>query len=134
MANPDAKENRCIAVDFDCTLAHYDKWEGAGVVGEPIPEMVAKVKSELAAGIPVIIFTARVNPSEADFTGAEEATEAYLAIANWSKKVFGKVLPITHEKSRHFTEIWDDRAVQVYPNTGVFVTDILEEVHRGATK
>lgn len=117
---------RCIAVDFDATLAHYETFTGAGDVGQPIPEMVRKVKAELAKGTSVVIFTARVNPGEADAKGSEESTTAYLAIAEWSKKVFGKVLPITHEKSRHFEEIWDDRARQVIPNTGVFATELME--------
>jgi hypothetical protein len=116
---------RCIAVDFDSTLAHYETFVSPDNVGAPIPEMVRKVKQAMAEGATVVIFTARVNPGEGNAKDSSDATIAYLAIAEWSKKVFGKVLPITHEKSRHFTEIWDDRAKQVIPNTGVFVTELL---------
>lgn len=120
----DEKQKRCIAVDFDSTLADYDHFEGPEVLGPPIPEMVAKVKKELANGVPVVIFTARVNPSDANPDDSMSATLAYIAITEWCKKVFGKVLPVTHEKSRHFTEIWDDRAKQVIPNTGVFLEEL----------
>lgn len=117
---------RCIACDFDATLAHYEHFISPDNVGSPIPEMVRKVKEALAQGVEVVIFTARVNPGEANAKDSEDATTAYLAIADWCKKVFGKVLPITHEKSRHFTEIWDDRAKQVIPNTGVFLEELME--------
>jgi len=98
------KEKRCIAVDMDCTLAFYETWEGPEKLGAPIKEMVRKVKAELANGVPVVIFSARVNPSDANPEDAMSATQAYIAITDWCKKVFGEVLPVTHEKSRHFTE------------------------------
>lgn len=122
------KEKRCVAVDFDATLSHYEHFEGPEVLGPPIPEMVKKIKQLLADGVPVVIFSARVNPSDANADDAMSATLSYVAIANWCQKVFGQVLPITHEKSRHFTEIWDDRAVQVVPNTGVFVAELMESL------
>ena len=31
---------------------------------------------------------------------------------------FGVVLPVTNVKDWHMLELWDDRAVQVEPNTG----------------
>lgn len=127
--NDKAKEKRCIAVDFDCTLAFYEKWEGPEQTGPPIAEMVRKVKAELAKGTPITIFTARVNPSDANPEDALSATLAYVAITDWCKKVFGKVLPVTHEKSRHWTEIWDDRGRQVIENTGVFLEELLD-AHR----
>lgn len=126
------KQKQCIAVDFDGTLAIYETGDidkfGNDHLGKPIPEMVKKVKQFLAAGIPVVIFTARVNPSEAGAEDAAKATEAYLLIADWCKKVFGKVLPITHEKSRHFSQMIDDKGVGVVQNTGVYVTELMESL------
>ena len=59
----DKKKQRVIAVDFDGTLAEYEKgdYEKYGVehLGAPIPEMVKTVKHALAAGDDVVIFTAR---------------------------------------------------------------------------
>jgi hypothetical protein len=123
------KDQRCVAVDFDGTLAEYEKWEGPTVLGEPIPEMVNKIKQLLSEGVPVVIFTARVNPSDANPDDALSATQSYLAIADWCQKVFGELLPITHEKSRQFTEIWDDRAKQVFENTGVFLEELMDAAH-----
>lgn len=120
-----ATHARTVAVDFDGTLAHYEKFVAPDNLGEPIPEMVRKVKAELAKGTDVVIFTARVNPGQGSGQDALDATLAFVAIAEWSKKVFGKVLPITHEKSRHFVEIWDDRAKEIVQNTGVFATDVI---------
>lgn len=120
------KEQRVVAVDMDGTLAEYDHWRGAEHLGHPIPEMVLKVKQLLKENVPVIIFSARVNPSDANPEDAMSATLAYITITEWCKKVFGQVLPVTHEKSRHFTEIWDDRAKQVLPNTGVFIEELFD--------
>jgi hypothetical protein len=122
------KEKRCVAVDFDGTMAHYEQFEGSDVLGAPIDEMVRKVKDLLRQGVPVVIFTARVNPSEASPEEAMDATRAFVAIADWCEQVFGQLLPITHEKSRHFTEIWDDRGRQVLVNTGVFLEELLGAV------
>lgn len=122
----DTQEKRCIAVDFDGTLSLYESFEGSDILGDPIPEMVRKVKEELANGVPVVIFTARVNPSDANPEDCLSATKAYVAIAKWTEKVFGQMLGVTHEKSRHFTELWDDRGRQVLENTGIFVTELME--------
>ena len=118
-------KKRRIAVDFDATLATYDGWKGADHLGEPVPEMVAKVKQALAQGDDVTIFTARVNPGDGSYKEALEATISFISIAQWSLKIIGKLLPITHEKSKHWTDIWDDKATQVIPNTGVFVHELM---------
>lgn len=95
-------------------------------IGAPIPEMIEKLKQEIAQGTAVFIFTARITASDNTFQQALEATESFLLIAEWCKKTFGTLLPITNVKSRNWTELWDDRARQVIPNTGVFVTELLE--------
>ena len=120
---------RSIAIDFDATLAHYERFIAPDNVGAPIPEMVRKAKEAMDQGDDVVIFTARANPGQGNGKDALDATLAILAIAEWSKKVFGKVLAITHEKSRHFTELWDDRGRQVIPNTGVFLEELMEQQH-----
>jgi hypothetical protein len=53
-----------IALAFDGTLAHYDKWQGQyNKVGAPIPLMVSQVKDWLKRGYKVSIFTARLSHS-----------------------------------------------------------------------
>lgn len=106
-----------IGVDLDGTLAHYDKWRGASHVGEPIPAMVRRVRSWRQMGIEVRIFTARISPASCHLNdNSREDTE--LPIQRWCLKHLGEVLPVTHEKDMAMIELWDDRAVQVIPNTG----------------
>lgn len=124
MDNLEKPKKRCIAVDFDSTLAFYTTY--SPTLGKPIPEMVRKVKDELANGTNVWIFTARVNPGSHSYEDALSATQAYLDMAEWSQRVFGTLLPITHEKNHLWEEVWDDRGRQVIPNTGVFVTELME--------
>jgi hypothetical protein len=106
-------------VDLDGTLAEYDGWQGATHIGRPIPKMVERVKRWLAAGEQVKIFTARVcsnNP------GRFEASQA---IDVWCLEVFGQTLPQTAEKDYYMIDCWDDRCVQVVPNLGIAVQDLL---------
>lgn len=105
-----------ILVDFDGTLATYDRWEGSDVLGEPIPDMVHRVRRWLEDGRDVRIFTARAyDPKERKI--------AIPAIEAWCLKHLGRKLPITTTKDMHTIEIWDDRAVQVIHNTGLYVGD-----------
>lgn len=94
-----------IAVDLDGTLAEYDRWRGPEHVGRPIKRMRIRVVRWLAEGREVVILTARTQDS-------------YPAIRKWCLKHLHQELPITNEKHWSMTEIWDDRAVQVIPNTG----------------
>lgn len=97
-----------IGVDLDATLAHYEGW-GDGSIGAPIPAMVERVRAWLAEGRQVRIFTARVS---VPIPGTHAAIEA------WCVEHIGVALPITCMKDYHMIELWDDRAVQVRPNTG----------------
>lgn len=49
-----------IGVDLDGTLAYYDIAQG-DAIGEPVPLMLARVKTWIAAGIEVRIVTARAS-------------------------------------------------------------------------
>lgn len=104
-----------IGVDLDGTLAHYDVWQGFAHIGEPIPLMAARVAAWLEAGQDVRIFTARVGPGKTlvDTQASKDAIDA------WTLKHFGEKLPVTATKDFSMTQLWDDRAVQVVPNTGL---------------
>jgi hypothetical protein len=97
-----------IGVDFDGTLVEYHDWQGEGVYGAPIPAMVERVRGWVAAGIQVRIFTARAY-SQIDLNG----------IVAWCLEHLGYALPVTARKDYQMIELWDDRAVQVIPNTGI---------------
>lgn len=98
-----------IGVDLDGTLAHYDGWQGIAHVGEPVPAMQARVKAWLAAGVDVRIVTARVAQCEPGVVRV---------IEDWCEMHLGQRLRVTCQKDFGMVELWDDRAVQVIPNTG----------------
>lgn len=101
-----------IGVDLDGTLAEYGVWEGPNVIGKPIPKMVSRVKSWLENGNSVAIFTARVS-------GTTKDSDVIKAIEDWCLEHIGQVLPITCQKDYGMIELWDDRCVQIIPNTGI---------------
>lgn len=94
-----------IGVDLDGTLAHYDRWRGPNSIGEPVKRMRRRVVRWLAEGRRVKIMTAR-DP------------QSYPAIRLWCRRNLGRELEITNQKDFGMLELWDDRAVQVEPNTG----------------
>jgi hypothetical protein len=100
-----------IGVDLDGTLAHYEGWNG-GKVGRPIPAMAERVRNWLAEGREVRIMTARVSGCD------EETAEQVKLIQAWTKEHLGATLEVTNKKDFAMIELWDDRAVQVEPNTG----------------
>ena len=55
-----------ILVDLDGTLAIYNGYVGPTHIGEPVPKMLERVKSWLADGKTVKIFTARAHPAHPD--------------------------------------------------------------------
>ena len=114
-----------IGVDLDGTLAHYGSWEGPTHVGEPIMPMVNRVLDWVNSGKDVRIVTARVSPSNG--ISEEEIQEVRDAIDDWCEEHLGRTLPITHCKDYGMIELWDDRCVQVVPNTGYPLTDFIEK-------
>jgi hypothetical protein len=96
-----------IGVDLDGTLAQYDGWRGPDHIGDPVPEMLFRVRKWLADGVQVRIFTARAN-----------IAEQVPPIEAWCEQHFGIRLPITATKDFGMVELWDDRAVRVQANRG----------------
>lgn len=103
-----------IGVDLDGTLAYYAGWQGTEHVGEPIKLMCDRVRSWLSQGQEVRIFTARVYGMTGD-----KLIEVLEPINAFCEREFGKALPVTCTKDFGMIALWDDRAVQVIPNTGV---------------
>lgn len=103
-----------IGVDLDGTLAEYGSWQGADHIGEPVPAMAFRVRKWLADGKDVRIFTARCSGIRQGL----EVDATIKCIHDWCVKHFGVVLPVTCQKDYGMVELWDDRAVQVEPNTG----------------
>ena len=110
--------NGWIGVDLDGTLAEYHGWRGPEHIGAPIPAMVERVMAWLAEGREVRIFTARVAGGDGRDVG-----EVDLAIKRWCQEHIGAVLPVTNVKDYGMIELWDDRCVQVVPNTGQTIAE-----------
>lgn len=111
-----------VGVDLDGTLAHYDKWKGADHIGVPVPRMLERVKLWLSEGMDIRIMTARVSLNNPD------RDIALTAIKKWCIEHIGKELPITWEKDYQMISLWDDRAVQVIPNTGIALQEYIQEM------
>jgi len=105
-------ERGWIGVDLDGTLAYYDHWRGVEHVGAPVPAMLERVQKWLCDGCDVRIVTARVS------RGPAESSIARAVIQQWCATHVGAVLLVTNEKDYAMIELWDDRCVQVEPNTG----------------
>lgn len=101
-----------IGVDLDGTLAEYNGWKGPEHIGKPIPAMMERVKQWIADGVIVKIFTARAS-----------ITEQILPVENWLRKNGLGHLEITNVKDFGMIELWDDRCVQLVPNTGIPVVE-----------
>jgi hypothetical protein len=101
-----------IGVDLDGTLAVYDGWHGIEHIGEPIAPVVEYVKELLDAGIEVRIFTARM-----------QEVGAVPWINAWCTEHLGQPLTVTDKKDFSMVGMIDDRATQVEPNTGRFLTE-----------
>ncbi len=95
-----------VGCDLDGTLAEYHGWDD-GKIGKAIPKMLARVKGWIESGQEVRIVTARAADNRDIFD-----------IAKWLEENDIGGLTITNEKDFAMVELWDDRCVQVIPNTG----------------
>lgn len=118
--------NEWIAVDLDGTLAVYNSgdWSRNGFtyIGPPIENMIVRVKKWIELGIDVRIFTARVCEEH-----PETLRKIRESIEAWCLEHIGQVLKITNVKDYNMIELWDDRSVQVIPNTGISLRQLAQE-------
>lgn len=113
-----------IGVDLDGTWARYDGWKGDSHIGEPIPAMTERIKRWLEEDrLDVKIMTARVSSRDAD-----EVAYATKLIQDYSEKHVNRRLEVTCKKDYQMVEQWDDRALQILPNTGVPLRDVVEHL------
>ena len=103
-----AESSQWIGVDLDGTLAEAGPWKGFEHIGKPVPMMMKRLKIWLEMGYKVKIVTAR----------AESPDLAIPPIREWLEKHGLPDLEITNAKDMDMIELWDDRCVQVVPNTG----------------
>jgi hypothetical protein len=102
-----------IGVDLDGTLAHYESGQYPEI-GDPIEPMLNRILDWLEAGEEVRILTARAYHGEEDIE----------RVAKWLTDVAGLPrLQITCQKDPDMDVLWDDKVVQVKPNTGEPLVD-----------
>jgi len=111
-----------IGVDLDGTLAEYHGWRGVDHIGPPIPLMVDRVRKWIASDKEVKILTARVGPQPPDV----DVGHIRSVIEEWCEEHIGVRLTVTATKDFGMTELWDDRCVQVVPNTGIALRDMFD--------
>ena len=116
----EAEEKQWIGVDLDGTLAMAEPWQGFEHIGKPVPNMVKRLKVWVGMGYTVKIVTAR----------AADPEVAIPPIKAWLKKHDLPDLEVTNAKDMDMIELWDDRAVQVIPNTGNPVTPMQVNARR----
>ena len=106
------KDLGTLACDLDGTLALKQHPFNPYTVGEPVPTMLQRVKDEIAKGRRVVLFTARA---------ASQDPGMHRTIREWLTKHGLDGMKITNQKTPDITELLDDRAKQVVPDTGKIV-------------
>ena len=111
-------------VDFDGTLCTGTDWNIPGDEGKPIENIVNKVKELIANGNTVKVVTARYH----------DGSKSINHVKRWCLKYIGKELEVTASKDYEMIALYDDRAIQVQPDTGVIIEEelnkALEEIKR----
>lgn len=111
---------RWIGVDFDGTLAtdrfgRTDPYE----LGQPISEMVNRVKGWLASGYAVKLMTARMCDFSHSTLQFRDVELMKSRLQSWCALYIGTVLECTNVKDGLMEVLWDDRAVRVIRDTGM---------------
>src|SRR5687767_14001393 len=94
-----------VGYDLDGTLARTDNpghFEPPYPIGEPVSEMLDRVKEFLAMGIDVRIFTARA---------CEESNISI--VQDWTEKHGLGRLKVTNQKDYYLIRFYDDRAIPI---------------------
>jgi len=102
--------SRWIGVDLDGTLAEWDGWKGHEHIGRPVPAMLERVQRWMKMDIEVRIFTARAS-----------RPDHIPAVEKWLEQHGLGGLQVTNQKDYRMLQLWDDRCVQVIPNSGELV-------------
>lgn len=123
------------AIDADGSLFEYDFDNPDHVnVGKPIEESVKRVKDALARGEQVWVFTARISPSDDSFEQCVQASQSFVTVAKAVKEAIGQDLPITNIKNRRWKEMLDDRGVELIPNLGITLRQLIEATQNDSSK
>lgn len=120
-------KDKWIGVDFDGTIAYsIPNRTDPYILGEPIPEMVGRVKWWIDHGYKVKLLTARMNVHSS--TGVDrDICKMNTLLRTWCVKHIGVALDCTQSKDGWMEILWDDRAVGVIPDTGKPLGEVYEQ-------
>lgn len=107
-----------VGFDLDGTLAEHGKYLGPGHIGTMIQKMKDILIEWLKQGFRVKIMTARMSH-------AESRDEARTVIQDWLEANGLPRLEVTCKKDYKMIRLYDDRAVQVIPNSGVTLEEVV---------
>ncbi len=111
-----------IGVDLDGTLFEYHQWVGWNVWDIRI--VTARVGLPIRKHGADVLHVCDEPTSFCRVTGQKFSDrDMILAISEHCIKHLEFVLPVQCYKDVHMTELWDDRAVQMVPNTGITLAD-----------
>lgn len=108
-----------VGFDLDGTLAEHGKYLGPGHIGTMIEPMKEVLLEWIRQGYRVKIMTARMSH-------AESRDEARTIIQDWLEANGLPRLEVTCKKDYKMIRLYDDRAVQVIPNSGVTLEEIIK--------
>ena len=110
-----------VGFDLDGTLAEHSKYLGPDHIGTMIQKMKDILIEWLKQGYRVKIMTARMGH-------AELRDEARTIIQDWLEVNGLPRLEVTCKKDYKMIRLYDDRAVQVIPNTGVTLEEVVKDL------
>ena len=110
-----------VGFDLDGTLAEHGKYQGPDHIGTMIQKMKDILIEWLKQGYRVKIMTARMGH-------AESRDEARTIILDWLEANGLPRLEVTCKKDYKMIRLYDDRAVQVIPNTGVTLEEVVKDL------
>lgn len=103
-----------IGFDLDGTLAEYTEWKGADHIGKPIEPIIRIAKQYIEQGYTIKIFTARAC-----------VPEQIPPVKKWCIENGLGDLEVTNQKDFGMILLYDDRCVQVMPNKGIILKNVL---------
>ena len=110
-----------VGFDLDGTLAEHGKYQGPDHIGTMIQKMKDILIEWLKQGYRVKIMTARMGH-------AELRDEARTIIQDWLEVNGLPRLEVTCKKDYKMIRLYDDRAIQVIPNTGVTLEEVVKDL------
>ena len=110
-----------VGFDLDGTLAEHGKYQGHTHIGPMIPKMKEILLECIRQGFRVKIMTARMSH-------ADSRDEARVVIQDWLEANGLPRLEVTCKKDYKMIRLYDDRAVQVIPNTGVTLEEVVKDL------